>query len=143
MAAYPFTPTMLDHTTHRFTSSRCFLSTQPSISNYLCRTHPFHFSTHLLLIYIQLKSLGIDFESTRIRLLALCGTTALQTVQTMPTPPSMDFAMLTTMLEHQNTDTSSTIHLLANNKPHMPMPSKEDDPPSSVIVRMTHPCINI
>jgi len=89
------------------------------------------------------QSLGIDFESTRIRLLALCGTTTLQTVQTMPTLPSMDFAVPTETLEHQNTSTSSTIHLPANSKPHMPMPSKEDDPPSNVIVRATYPCIGV
>ncbi|KAH1236772.1 Geranylgeranyl transferase type-2 subunit beta 2 [Glycine max] len=81
--------------------------------------------------------------STRIRLLALCGTTALQTVGTMLTPPSMDFAALTATLEHQNTGTSSTVHLSANNKPHTPMPNKEDDPPSSVIVRMTYPCVGL
>ncbi|KAG5126586.1 hypothetical protein JHK82_027421 [Glycine max] len=61
----------------------------------------------------------------------------------MPTLPSMDFAVPTETLEHQNTSTSSTIHLPANSKPHMPMPSKEDDPPSNVIVRATYPCIGV
>ena len=32
------------------------------------------------------QSLGIDFESTWIHLLALCGTMALQTLQSMPIP---------------------------------------------------------
>ena len=98
-------------------------------------------SQHPHSLYVHpTQSFGIDFENTRICLLALCGTTTLQTVWTMPTSPSMDF---TVTLEHQNTGTSSTVHLPANSKPHTPMPSKEDDPPSSVIVQTTYPSVDI
>ena len=73
-------------------------------------------SQHLPSLYVHpTQSLRIDFKSTRIHLLALCGTPALQTVRTMPTPPSMDFAVPTAMLEHQNTSPSSTIQLLTRN----------------------------
>ncbi|KAL5187632.1 hypothetical protein HKD37_05G013274 [Glycine soja] len=61
----------------------------------------------------------------------------------MPTPPSMDSAMPTTKLEHQNTGTSSTVHLPGNSKPQTPMPNKDDDPPSRVVVQTTYPCIGI
>ena len=67
-------------------------------------------SQHLPSLYVHpTQSLRIDFKSTRIHLLALCGTPALQTVRTMPTPPSMDFAVPTAMLEHQNTSPSSCL----------------------------------
>jgi len=87
------------------------------------------------------QSLGIDFESTWIRLLALCDTTALQTVQTMQTLPSMNSAMPMTTLEHQHTGPSSTIHQTTNSKPHTPMSNKEDDPHGGVVVLPMYPCV--
>ncbi|KAL5122637.1 hypothetical protein HKD37_02G003382 [Glycine soja] len=88
------------HLFHTATHQQPFLQ-HPSPS-FLHTPHPFVHPT---------QSLGIDFESTCKRLLCLFGTTTLQIVRTMPTPPSMDSTLPTTTLEHQHTDTSSDLPL--------------------------------
>ncbi|RZC00783.1 hypothetical protein D0Y65_016544 [Glycine soja] len=90
------------------------------------------------------QSLGIDFESTRIRLLALCGTwipwfpSLVQPPPPPLPPPSMDPTTPTAMLEHQNTGTSSSAQPPLTTTPTS-APSSSAQPPPTTAPTSTPP----